>query len=103
MRSIGIRSGNLEPWTLELASFSFPNKNTLSFDRFYVHQPIYRVSHCGRGRLVAVCYEFDLVQLMIHHVGERCTLNLPRAQTSSGWCGVTVRRGIAKSGVVLVT
>ncbi|GFT95887.1 uncharacterized protein TNCV_312261 [Trichonephila clavipes] len=26
-------------------------------------------------------------------VGERCTLNLSRAQTSSRWCGVVVRRG----------
>ncbi|GFX97446.1 uncharacterized protein TNCV_2840061 [Trichonephila clavipes] len=26
-------------------------------------------------------------------VGERCSLNLSRAQTSSRWCGVVVRRG----------
>ncbi|GFW43712.1 uncharacterized protein TNCV_4770611 [Trichonephila clavipes] len=26
-------------------------------------------------------------------VGQRCTLNLSRAQTSSRWCGVVVRRG----------
>ncbi|GFX38475.1 hypothetical protein TNCV_2344481 [Trichonephila clavipes] len=28
-----------------------------------------------------------------HRVGERCMLNLSRAQTSSRWCGVVVRRG----------
>ncbi|GFW44068.1 uncharacterized protein TNCV_998331 [Trichonephila clavipes] len=26
-------------------------------------------------------------------VGQRCTLNLSRAETSSSWCGVVVRRG----------
>ncbi|GFV03537.1 uncharacterized protein TNCV_5060781 [Trichonephila clavipes] len=36
-------------------------------------------------------------------VGQRCTLNLSRAQTSSRWCGVVVRRGGASSGVVHVT
>ncbi|GFW19078.1 retrovirus-related Pol polyprotein from transposon 17.6 [Trichonephila clavipes] len=33
----------------------------------------------------------------------RCTLNLSRAETSSRWCGVVVRRGGASSGVVHVT
>ncbi|PRD25835.1 UNVERIFIED_CONTAM: hypothetical protein NCL1_39753 [Trichonephila clavipes] len=33
------------------------------------------------------------VPLKTRRVGERCTLNLPRAQTSSSWCGVVVRRG----------
>ncbi|GFX52292.1 uncharacterized protein TNCV_4801491 [Trichonephila clavipes] len=37
------------------------------------------------------------------HVGQRCTLNLSRAETSSRWCGVVVRRGGAISGVVHVT
>ncbi|GFS86347.1 gamma-aminobutyric acid type B receptor subunit 2 [Trichonephila clavipes] len=27
-------------------------------------------------------------------VGQRCTLNLSRAETSSRWCGVVVRRGV---------
>ncbi|GFX13732.1 hypothetical protein TNCV_599421 [Trichonephila clavipes] len=43
------------------------------------------------------------VPLKIHRVGERCTLNLSRTQTSSRWCGIVVRRGDANSGVVLVT
>ncbi|GFT89784.1 hypothetical protein TNCV_1665541 [Trichonephila clavipes] len=38
-----------------------------------------------------------------HRVGEQCTLNLSKAQTSSRWCGVVVRRGGASSGVILVT
>ncbi|GFV86196.1 uncharacterized protein TNCV_671931 [Trichonephila clavipes] len=34
-----------------------------------------------------------LVPLKTHRVGDRCALNLSRAQTSSRWCGVVVRRG----------
>ncbi|GFV97369.1 uncharacterized protein TNCV_2038791 [Trichonephila clavipes] len=44
------------------------------------------------------------VPLKTRRVGERCTLNLSRAQMSSRWCGVVVRRGgSTSSGDVLVT
>ncbi|GFY12100.1 uncharacterized protein TNCV_4976001 [Trichonephila clavipes] len=43
------------------------------------------------------------VPLKTCRVGQRCTLNLSRAETSSRWCGVGVRRGGASSGVVHVT
>ncbi|GFW71614.1 uncharacterized protein TNCV_2548281 [Trichonephila clavipes] len=43
------------------------------------------------------------VPLKTRRVGQRCTLNLSRAETSSRWCGVVVRRGGARSGVVHVT
>ncbi|GFX58504.1 uncharacterized protein TNCV_416841 [Trichonephila clavipes] len=43
------------------------------------------------------------VLLKTRRVGQRCTLNLSRAETSSRWCGVVVRRGGASSGVVHVT
>ncbi|GFX16060.1 uncharacterized protein TNCV_4703181 [Trichonephila clavipes] len=33
------------------------------------------------------------VPLKTRRVGQRCTLNLSRAETSSRWCGVVVRRG----------
>ncbi|GFW93658.1 uncharacterized protein TNCV_4541871 [Trichonephila clavipes] len=33
------------------------------------------------------------VPLKSRRVGQRCTLNLSRAETSSRWCGVVVRRG----------
>ncbi|GFY08744.1 hypothetical protein TNCV_5006571 [Trichonephila clavipes] len=36
------------------------------------------------------------VLLKTRHVGERCTLNLSRAQTSSCWSGVVVKRGQLK-------
>ncbi|GFW31242.1 uncharacterized protein TNCV_2578231 [Trichonephila clavipes] len=32
------------------------------------------------------------IPLKTRRVGERCTLNLPGAQTSSHWCGVVVRK-----------
>ncbi|GFV79017.1 uncharacterized protein TNCV_3687241 [Trichonephila clavipes] len=34
------------------------------------------------------------VTLKSRRVGQRCTLNLSRAETSSRWCGVLVRRGV---------
>ncbi|GFS53760.1 uncharacterized protein TNCV_731501 [Trichonephila clavipes] len=40
------------------------------------------------------------VPLNTRRVGQRCTLNLSRAETSSRWCGVVVRRGVCGSGVV---
>ncbi|GFU21399.1 uncharacterized protein TNCV_891431 [Trichonephila clavipes] len=43
------------------------------------------------------------VPLKTRRVGQRCTLNLSRAETSSRWCCVVVRRGGASSGVVHVT
>ncbi|GFW27767.1 uncharacterized protein TNCV_766481 [Trichonephila clavipes] len=39
------------------------------------------------------------VPLKTRRVGQRCTLNLSRVETSSRWCGVVVRRGGASSGV----
>ncbi|PRD28544.1 UNVERIFIED_CONTAM: hypothetical protein NCL1_32043 [Trichonephila clavipes] len=43
------------------------------------------------------------VPLKTRRVGQRGTLNLPRAETSFRWCVVIVRRGGASSGVVHVT
>ncbi|GFT06141.1 uncharacterized protein TNCV_1595541 [Trichonephila clavipes] len=43
------------------------------------------------------------VPLETRRVGQRCTLNLSGAETSSHWYGVVVRRGGASSGVVHVT
>ncbi|GFS94136.1 uncharacterized protein TNCV_3786091 [Trichonephila clavipes] len=43
------------------------------------------------------------VPLKTRRVGQRCTLNLSRAKTSSRWCGVGVRRGGVSSGVVHIT
>ncbi|GFV10243.1 uncharacterized protein TNCV_3661951 [Trichonephila clavipes] len=61
--------------------------------------PLVKVS--GHGRHVM---SSSPVPLNTRLVGQRCTLNLSRAQTSSHWCGVVVRRGrCAISSVVHVT
>ncbi|GFT92877.1 uncharacterized protein TNCV_740391 [Trichonephila clavipes] len=62
------------------------------------------VAEWYRYRIVA-CFVTgsNPVPLKTRRVGQRCTLNLSRAETSSRWCGVVVRRGGASSGVVHVT
>ncbi|GFT97248.1 uncharacterized protein TNCV_2205401 [Trichonephila clavipes] len=72
-----------------------------------------RVSLVNNGAAVAEWYRYRIgaclvtssspVPLKTRRVGQRCTLNLSRAETSSRWCGVVVRRGGASSGVVHVT
>ncbi|GFY29697.1 uncharacterized protein TNCV_1812771 [Trichonephila clavipes] len=59
---------------------------------------------CGRSSLMAkvtdsrsACLEFR-VPLKTRRVGERCTLNLSRAQTSSRWYGVVAWRGRCQLG-----
>ncbi|GFT30425.1 uncharacterized protein TNCV_2377161 [Trichonephila clavipes] len=62
------------------------------------------VDEWSRYRIVAGLFTSSSpVPLKTRRVGERCTLNLSRAQTSSRWCGVVVRRGGASSGVVHLT
>ncbi|GFT28180.1 uncharacterized protein TNCV_645471 [Trichonephila clavipes] len=60
--------------------------------------PVVKVSNHGRHVMSSIP-----VPLKTRRVGQRCTLNLSRAETSSRWCGVVVRRGGARSGVVHVT
>ncbi|GFT17081.1 uncharacterized protein TNCV_4738171 [Trichonephila clavipes] len=59
--------------------------------------PVVKVSIHGRHVMNS-----SLVPLKIRRVEEQCTLYLSRAETSSRWCGVVVRRGGASS-VVLIT
>ncbi|GFU89655.1 uncharacterized protein TNCV_1920651 [Trichonephila clavipes] len=74
------------------------------FDDFFQHlwkgcgSPVVRVSDHGRYVMSS-----SPVPLKTHRVGQRCTLHLSRAETSSRWCGAVVRRGDASSGVVHVT
>ncbi|GFW91511.1 hypothetical protein TNCV_3376741 [Trichonephila clavipes] len=60
--------------------------------------PVVMVSNHGRHVTSP-----STVPLKTHLVGQRCTLNLSRAQTSSRGYGVVVRRGGSSSGVSLVT
>ncbi|GFS95135.1 uncharacterized protein TNCV_2704851 [Trichonephila clavipes] len=68
------------------------------------HQAVAAVAEWYRYRIVAdFVTSSSPVPLKIRRVGQRCTLNLSRAETSSRWCSVVVRRGGASSGVVTVT
>ncbi|GFU75647.1 uncharacterized protein TNCV_4677431 [Trichonephila clavipes] len=68
------------------------------------------VLHIDVGAAVAEWYRYRImaclvtssspVQRKTRRVGQRCTLNLSRAETSSRWCGVVVRRGGVSSGVM---
>ncbi|GFV10377.1 uncharacterized protein TNCV_1951501 [Trichonephila clavipes] len=61
--------------------------------------PVVKVSDHGRHVMSS-----SPEPLKTRRVGQRCTLNLSRAETSSRWCGVVVRRGgSASSGVIHVT
>ncbi|GFU81017.1 hypothetical protein TNCV_1277621 [Trichonephila clavipes] len=60
--------------------------------------PVFKVSDHGRHVMSS-----SPVPLKTHRAGQRCTLNLSRAETSSRGSGVEVRRGGASSGVVHVT
>ncbi|GFV03855.1 uncharacterized protein TNCV_2163741 [Trichonephila clavipes] len=60
--------------------------------------PVVKISDHGRHAMSS-----SPVPLKTHRVGQRCTLMLSRAETSSHWCGVVVRRGGASSCVVHVT
>ncbi|GFV45298.1 hypothetical protein TNCV_2037511 [Trichonephila clavipes] len=60
--------------------------------------PVVEASDYGRHVLSS-----SLVPLKTRRVGQRCTLNLSRAETSSCRCGVVVRREGASSSDVHVT
>ncbi|GFV60893.1 uncharacterized protein TNCV_925071 [Trichonephila clavipes] len=61
--------------------------------------PVVKVSNHGRHVMSSIP-----VPLKTRRVGQRCTLNLSRAETASRWCDVVVRRGGGASlGVVHVT
>ncbi|GFW66929.1 uncharacterized protein TNCV_4688141 [Trichonephila clavipes] len=60
--------------------------------------PVVKVSDHGRHVMSS-----SPVSLKTHRVGQRCTLDLSRAETSSRWFGAVVRRRGANSGVVHVT
>ncbi|GFW13224.1 uncharacterized protein TNCV_4121251 [Trichonephila clavipes] len=58
--------------------------------------PVVKVSDHGRHVMSS-----SPVPLKTSRVGQRCTLNLSRAQTSSRWSGVVVRRGGASQNYVV--
>ncbi|GFX90136.1 uncharacterized protein TNCV_2712571 [Trichonephila clavipes] len=86
-----------------------PIDKPFSLNREGSERPFFRggvaaVAEWYRYRIVACLVMSSIpVPLKTRRVGQRCTLNLSRAETSSRWCGVVVRRGGASSGVVHVT
>ncbi|GFV88978.1 uncharacterized protein TNCV_4911801 [Trichonephila clavipes] len=75
-----------------------------SSDPIFPPPDVAAVAEWYRHRIVAgFVTSSSPVPLKTRRVGQRCMLNLSRAEKSSRWCGVVVRRGGASSGVVHVT
>ncbi|PRD31152.1 UNVERIFIED_CONTAM: hypothetical protein NCL1_24212 [Trichonephila clavipes] len=86
------------PWTLSSETMAAATLEAVSQTRTAA------VAEWYRYRIVAcLVMSSSPKPLKTHRVGQRCTINLSRAETSSRWCGVIVRRGGASSGVVHVT
>ncbi|GFV15604.1 uncharacterized protein TNCV_4836301 [Trichonephila clavipes] len=67
----------------------------ICFEPFFDILEVVAVAEWYRYRTVAcLVTSSSPVPLKTHCVGQRCTLNLSRAETSSRWCGVVVRRGL---------
>ncbi|GFX96522.1 uncharacterized protein TNCV_1441961 [Trichonephila clavipes] len=74
------------------------------FQTILQHIKVAAVAEWYRYRTVAcLVTSSSPVPPKTRRVGQRCTLNLLRAEMSSRWCGVLVRRGGVSSGVVHVT
>ncbi|PRD25673.1 UNVERIFIED_CONTAM: hypothetical protein NCL1_40226 [Trichonephila clavipes] len=63
--------------------------NPLSYRVLGCGSPVVKVSDHGRHVMSS-----SQVSLKTRCVGQRCTLNLSRAETSSRWYDVVVRRGV---------
>ncbi|GFT84546.1 uncharacterized protein TNCV_3380521 [Trichonephila clavipes] len=70
------------------------NQSFNSFMKLFIDPNVVAVAKGSRYRIVAcLVTSSSPVPLIPRRVGQRCTLNLSRAETSSRWCGVVVRRG----------
>ncbi|GFV36138.1 uncharacterized protein TNCV_336691 [Trichonephila clavipes] len=80
------RKRSTVPPLLKICDKPIPEVKSLKILGIIFDPNIYRTVACfvtGSSR----------VPLKIRRVGQRCTLNLSKAETSSRWCGVVVRRG----------
>ncbi|GFW56769.1 uncharacterized protein TNCV_4068491 [Trichonephila clavipes] len=69
----------------------------------FIHYEKIPFALCSRVAVVAEWYRYRIVACLVTssrpvplktcRVRQQCTLNLSRAETSSRWCGVVVRRG----------
>ncbi|GFV15663.1 uncharacterized protein TNCV_3898021 [Trichonephila clavipes] len=80
-------------------SFEECNVNSkIRLPSWFDFSPVARVAEWYRYRIVAcLVTSSSPVPLKTLREGQRCTLNLWRAVTSSRWCGVVVRASIPKS------
>ncbi|GFV54675.1 uncharacterized protein TNCV_3843941 [Trichonephila clavipes] len=84
--------------------YLFIQRPFLASSQFDAEPPVATVAWWSRYRIVAdFVMSSSPVPLKTRRVGKRCTLNLSRAQTSSRWRGVVVRRGDTSSGGILLT
>ncbi|GFT50458.1 uncharacterized protein TNCV_1314271 [Trichonephila clavipes] len=89
MRAFGDGPRNFQAWSSDEGDMSWsPLLTTTLPQRRGCGSPVVKVSN--HGRHVGSSIQVPLKT----RVGQRCTLNLSRAETSSRWCGVVVRRGV---------
>ncbi|GFU73107.1 uncharacterized protein TNCV_1353981 [Trichonephila clavipes] len=86
MREIGIAK-----WSEFIESDK--NYNVLGGDISEKQSPMVAFSHPGYRIVAGFVTSSSPVPLKTRRVGQRCMLNLSRAETSSRWCGVVVKRG----------
>ncbi|GFV70373.1 uncharacterized protein TNCV_4797921 [Trichonephila clavipes] len=99
-REIGVAKGLIHQaqshHTPNVVFKSYQREQNVSFEIALMFMPssVAAVAEWYRYRTVA-CFVTGSspVPLKTRRVGQRCTLNLSRAETSSRWCGVVVRRG----------
>ncbi|GFX12777.1 uncharacterized protein TNCV_3437511 [Trichonephila clavipes] len=80
------------------------NSINLKYEAINVPQGSVRLVKNTQERKSSTCYllitkgvtSSSPVPLKTRRVGERCTLNLSRVQTTFRWCGVVVKRGQLK-------
>ncbi|GFU80898.1 uncharacterized protein TNCV_1463831 [Trichonephila clavipes] len=88
--------------TADLVSYNYRIPYEWKLNNFWPHHNLTfyhilsaTVAEWYRYRIVAgLVTSYSPVPLKIRRVGQRCTLNLSRAETSSRWCGVVVRSGV---------
>ncbi|GFX93222.1 hypothetical protein TNCV_4761011 [Trichonephila clavipes] len=82
-------------------SNALKNSINLKYEAISVPQSSNHLVKKTQERKSSTCYMLIIkgvtssspVLLKTRHVGERCTLNLSRAQSTSCWSGVVVKRG----------
>ncbi|GFU65160.1 uncharacterized protein TNCV_4056301 [Trichonephila clavipes] len=88
VHSISIPVGLRLLHTININFTALPPQTCLPHVAWGCGSPVVKVSNHGRHVMSSIP-----VPLKTRRVGQRCTLNLSRAETSSRWCGVVVRRG----------